>query len=101
MIGFDKDFEKQCGEYLDYLYRLAEKQYNDCPNIDTLVQDTLTALIVKISRGESIEYPKGFLAAVLKNKYNAWLREKYNAEYVEYSDGIIIEPCNIFAEKEE
>ena len=101
MIGFDKDFEKQCGEYLDYLYHLAEKQYNDCTDIDTLVQDTLTALIVKISKGESIEYPKGFLAAVLKNKYNAWLREKYNAEYVEYSDGIITEPCNIFAEREE
>ena len=49
MIGFDKDFEKQCGEYLEYLYRLAEKQYNDCTDIDTLVQDTLTVLIVKIS----------------------------------------------------
>jgi len=101
MIGFDKDFEKQCGEYLDYLYRLAEKQYNDCADIDTLVQDTLTALIVKISKGESIEYPKGFLAAVLKNQHNAWLREKYKAECVEYSDGIITEPCNIFAEREE
>ncbi len=85
MIGFGKDFEKQCGEYLEYLYHLAGKRYNDCPDIDTLVQDTLTVLIVKISLGKSIEYPKGFLSAVLKNKYNAWLREKYKAEYVEYS----------------
>lgn len=101
MIGFGKDFEKQCGEYLEYLYYLAGKRYNDCPDIDTLVQDTLTALIVKISLGKSIEYPKGFLSAVLKNKYNAWLREKYKAEYVEYSDGAISGTYNEIEEKEE
>ena len=101
MIGFGNDFEKQCGAYLEYLYRLAEKRYNDCPDIDTLVQDTLTALIVKISLGKSIEHPKGYLAAVLKNKYNAWLREKYRAEYVEYSDGAISETCTETEEKEE
>ena len=101
MVGFGKDFEKQCGEYLEYLYNLAEKRYNDCPDIDTLVQDTLTALIVKISLGKSIEYPKGFLSAVLKNKYNAWLREKYKAEYVEYSDGTISGTYNEIEEKEE
>ena len=101
MIGFGKDFEKQCGEYLEYLYHLAGKRYNDCPDIDTLVQDTLTALVVKISLGKSIEYPKGFLSAVLKNKYNAWLREKYKAEYVEYSDGTISGTYNEIEEKEE
>ena len=97
MIGFDKEFEKQCDEYLEYLYRLAEKQYQDCAEIDTLVQDTLAVLLVKIRKGETIDYPKGFLSAVLKNKYNAWLREKYKAELVEYSDGAI----NEFEEKEE
>ena len=101
MIGFGKDFEQQCGEYLEYLYHLAGKRYNDCPDIDTLVQDTLTALVVKISLGKSIEYPKGFLSAVLKNKYNAWLREKYKAEYVEYSDGAISGTYNEIEEKEE
>lgn len=101
MIGFGKDFEQQCGEYLEYLYHLAGKRYNDCPDIDTLVQDTLTALVVKISLGKSIEYPKGFLSAVLKNKYNAWLREKYKAEYVEYSDGTISGTYNEIEEKEE
>ena len=101
MIGFGNDFEKQCGEYLEYIYHLAEKRYNDCPDIDALVQDTLTALIVKISLGKSIEYPKGFLSAVLKNKYNAWLREKYRAEYVEYSDGAISDTYNEIEEKEE
>ena len=87
MIGSEKDFEKQCGEYLEYMYGLAKKHYNDCADIDSLVQDTLTVLIVKVSKGENVEYPKGFLSAVLKNKYNAWLREKYKAELVEYSDG--------------
>ena len=101
MIVFGKDLEKQCGEYLEYLYHLAGKRYNDCPDIDTLVQDTLTALVVKISLGKSIEYPKGFLSAVLKNKYNAWLREKYKAEYVEYSDGAISGTYNEIEEKEE
>ena len=101
MIEFDKDFEKQCGEYMEYLYRLAEKQYNDCPDIDTLVQDTLTVLVVKVSKGENIEYRKGFLSAVLRNKYNAWLREKYKGEYVEYADGAISETYNEIEEKEE
>ncbi len=101
MIGFDKDFENQCGEYLNYLYGLAEKHYNDCPDIDSLVQDTLVVLIVKVSNGETIEYPKGFLSAVLKNKYNTWLREKYKAELVEYLDGAISESHNEFAEQEE
>lgn len=82
MIAFDRDFEKKCGEYLEYLYRLAEKYYNDCPDIDALVQDTLTAFLVKTERGGEIEYPKGFLSTVLKNQYNARLREKYKADAV-------------------
>ncbi len=88
MIEFDKDFEKACEEYLSYLYRLAENHYVDCPDIDSLVQDTLAALIIKVNRGEAVEHPKGFLSAVLKNQYNTWLRQKYRAELVEYTDGI-------------
>ncbi len=101
MIGFSKDFEKRCGEYLEYLYELAEKHYNDCPDIDTLVQDTLTVLIVKVSKGDTVDHPKGFLSSVLKNKYNSWLREKYKEELVEFTDGAISETCDEFAEKEE
>jgi len=101
VIGSNKDFEQQCGEYLEYLYGLANKHYNDCADIDSLVQDTLTVLIVKVSKGESVEHTKGFLSAVLKNKYNAWLREKYKARLVEFSDGNITEAYDCFAEKEE
>ena len=86
MIGSDKEFEKQCEEYFSYLYSLARRLYSDCPDIDTLVQETLMALFVKIRKGETVEYPKGFLATVLKNQYNGWLREKYKRDIVEYSD---------------
>ena len=101
MIGFDKAFEKQCGEYFEYLYRLAEKYYKDCPDIYSLVQETLTVLIVKVSKGDIVDYPKGFLSAVLKNKYNAWLREKYQKELVEYPDCAINEIYNEYEEMEE
>ena len=101
MIGSDNNFETQCAGYLDYIYRLARKHYNDCADIDSLAQDTLTALLVKLNRGENVEYPKGFLSTVLKNKYNAWLREKYKAELVEYSDGAFGMSRSCFDEKEE
>lgn len=86
MVGFEDDFDKQCGEYLDYLYGLAERLYSDCTDLDALVQDTIMALIVKRFQGETVEYPKGFLAAVLKNQYNGWLRRKYKDKLVEYGD---------------
>ena len=75
-MEFGQDFEQQCEEYLSYLYGQAEHLYSDCTELDVLVQDTLMELIVKLNKGEVVEHPKGFLAAVLKNKYNTWLREK-------------------------
>ena len=75
MIEFDKGFERQCEEYLSYLYEQAEFLCSDCTDLDMLVQDTLMVLVVKMHKGETVEYPKGFLLAVLKNKYNGWLRE--------------------------
>lgn len=86
MIEFDKDFEQQCEEYLSYLYGQAKYLYSDCTELDVLVQDALMALLVKLHKGEIVEYPKGFLSTVLKNKYNGWLREKYKKGSVEYSD---------------
>ena len=76
-------------EYLTYLYRVAERSCDACTDIDSLVQDTLTVMIVKLAAGERIEHPKGFLSAVLKNKYNSWLREKYKADIVEFSESTV------------
>jgi len=101
VIEFDKDFEKACEEYLSYLYRLTERHYSDCPDIDSLVQDTLTVLLVKRNQGERIEHPKGFLSAVLKNKYNSYLRQKYKAEIVEYTDGVLDGSYNDFEDAQD
>ena len=94
MIGFGDEFERQCEEYLTYLYALAKKFYNDCPEIDMLVQDTLTALIVKVNRGETVESPKGYLSAVMKNKYNGWLRDKYKKTKTEYYGTLEEQACS-------
>lgn len=77
MIDLNERFEEQCEEYLAYLYELAEHKYRDCGDIDTLVQDSMMAFVVRIKRGITVEHPKGFLSAVMKNKYNSWLRQKY------------------------
>lgn len=81
------DAEQEYGEYLDYLYSLTGRHYSDHPAPDDLVQDTLCVFLLKRRRGEEVEHPKGFLSAVLKRRYYAWLREKYRAELVEYTDG--------------
>ena len=65
---------------------MAEHLYSDCPELDVLVQETLMALVVKLHKGEEVEYPQGFLCTVLKNKYNGWLREKYKKQVVEYNE---------------
>lgn len=94
MIEQNKDFERQCEEYLSYLYSLARRLYQDCADIDSLVQETLTVWILKIHKGETVEYPKGFLATVLKNQYNGWLREKYKRDIVEFSDATMCDTGN-------
>lgn len=99
-MKFDKDFERQCEEYLPYLYGQAEHLYSDCTDIDALVQDALMALVVKLHKGEPVEHPKGFLLAVMKNKYNGWLREKYKKDVVEYCDEIIQNSCNMIEKME-
>lgn len=100
MSEFNKEFEKNCNMYLTYLYEQAEYLYGDCSELDELVQDTLMALMVKLHKGEKVEHPKGFLSAVLKNKYNGWLREKYKKEIVEYSDEFMPDYGDAIEEKE-
>lgn len=86
MIDHDKAFEKECEEYLLYLYELAARKYGDCDDIDEMVQDCMMALIVRERKGIKIDHPKGFLSAVLKNKYNSRLRQKYRNNIVSYEN---------------
>lgn len=69
--------EKEYGEYLLYLYDLASIKYSDVDDIDSLIMDSMLALIKEKSEGTIIEHSKGFLATVMKNKYNEYLRKKY------------------------
>lgn len=64
-------------EYLLYLYGRAAQKYSDCAEIESLVADSLLVLVEKMQRNETVKHPKAYLDAVLKNKYNAYLREKY------------------------
>lgn len=93
MMEFDKDL-------VSYLYGQAEHLYSDCTELDVLVQDSFMALIVKLHKGETVEHPKAFLSAVLKNKYNGWLREKYKKDVVEYCDEMIQNSCNVIEDRE-
>ncbi len=82
--GSDIALEKEYEEYLLYLYELAAYKYGDCREIDSLVQETLIVLLVKQKQGIDIKHKKGFLAAVLKNKYNEWLRAKYKNSVISF-----------------
>ena len=76
--------ENEYKEYMLYLYELASVKYGDCSELDSLIQETLIALLVKQRSGDSVEHKKGFLATVLKNKYNEWLRRKYKNRIVSF-----------------
>ncbi len=73
-----------CNEHLAYLYETAACKYGSFPEIDDVVQDTIMAFLVKLGRGEKIEYPKAFLASTLHHKYNDLLRQKYKNSIVTY-----------------
>ena len=80
----DQEFERECEELLLYLYELATRKYGDHDDPDALIQDTILVYVMKRNEGEHIEYPKGFLSTVMKNKYNAYLRRKYRNRTVSY-----------------
>lgn len=50
VIDPDNAFEKECEEYLLYLYELAARKYGDCDDIDEMVQDCMMTLIVREKR---------------------------------------------------
>ena len=80
----DQAFERECEELLSYLYELAARKYGDCNDPDSLIQDTILAYVKKKNQGETVEHPKGFLAAVMKNKYNEQLRRRYRHQTVSF-----------------
>ena len=71
-------------EYLAYLYECAMHRYGDCPEIDTIVQESMLAFWKTLQSGEEISHPKGFLSTVLQRKYNDYLRSKYKNSVVTY-----------------
>ena len=78
----DQTFEKEGEELLLYLYDLALKKYKDCDDIDSLIQDTIMVYLIKRQNGECVEYPKAFLATVMRNKFNLALRQKYRNQLI-------------------
>lgn len=58
-------------------------------------------LLIKKNHGAVIDHPKGFLSAVMKNKYNEWLRQKYRNNIVLYEYTDIEERDNDFVLNEE
>ena len=59
MIDFDKAFANECEEYLLYVSELAARKYGDCPDIDSLIQDSILALLMRKRQGIEVEHPKG------------------------------------------
>ena len=76
--------EEAYAKHLDYLYTTAHIKYGDCPEIDTLVQDSIVAFFIREQKGEAISHSKAMLDSILRHKYNDWLRRKYRNRLVSY-----------------
>ena len=76
--------EERYAQYLDYLYTTAHIKHGDCPEIDTLVQESIVAFFVREQKGEPIAHPKAMLEGILRHKYNDWLRRKYRNRLVSF-----------------
>lgn len=103
MTDSEQLLEKEWEAYLSYAYTLATSRYSDHPDLDSLVQDTIMTLIEKKNQGAPVAHPKGFLSAVMKNKYNEFLRQKYRNRIVLYDsvDGGLIDTGENVARDEE
>ena len=76
--------EERYAQYLEYLYTTAHIKYGDCPEIDSLVQDSIVAFFVREQENQEINHPKALLDSILHHKYNDWLRRKYRNRLVSY-----------------
>ena len=88
--------EERYAQYLDYLYTTAHIKYGDCPEIDTLVQESIVAFFVREQKGEPIAHPKAMLEGILRHKYNDWLRQKYRNRLISFEADL---PGDISAEE--
>lgn len=94
----DKELAKLCEEYFDYAYKTAAIKYGSYDEIDVLVQEAMLAFVMQIRKGEEVEYPKAFLDAVLRNKYNSAMRRKYRNSIISFDE---IADLNLQAEEPE
>ena len=97
----DRAKEAEYGKYLSYLYRIAAQKYGDCEEIDSIIQETMLIFLTKMKKGETVEHSKGFLAAVLKNQYNSYLRKKHRDRILVYDYLDELEADDVIAETEE
>ncbi len=72
-------------EYFDALHDYALRKCGELDLAGELVQDTMEAALVYLSKGGTIENPASFLKTVLNRRYNQYLREKYRNR-TDYSD---------------
>ncbi len=74
--------EKEIIKYTECLFNLALKKCGDVNDAEDLTQDTLLAAFQYINRGREISNIKYWLASVLSNKWNEYLRKKYKLPLV-------------------
>ena len=94
----DATQEERYAKYLNDLYTAAHIKYGDCPEIDTLVQDSIVAFFIREQQGEPITHPQAMLDGILRHKYNDWLRRKYRNRIISYETEL---PEDLPSEEEE
>lgn len=73
-------------EYVDRLYFLSLKKCGDYHMAWELAQDTFAAVLSSINRGAEIKNIWAYLERILSNKYNEYLRQKYNKPWISFND---------------
>lgn len=77
-------------ENADSLLKIAMNKCRDINAAEDLVQETLLAALVNISKGKAIENINAWLVTILNNKYYDWLRKKYNKPVISYDESPMI-----------
>lgn len=69
-------------EYTGRLYAAALKKTGDSHAAEDIVQETLLAAFISLSRGTEPECLWSWLARIESNKYYDWLRDKYQRAHI-------------------